>query len=130
MTTTTLAAEHAPHETYRALLAERRLGYQQCRGCAHVVFPPRSRCPQCGADALGWQDSRGAGTVYAVTEISSRQAPAYAVVLVDLDEGFRMMSRVDDVTACPVEIGDRVRVDFVAVRDVLEPFVVRVGDRA
>jgi uncharacterized protein len=47
--------------------------------------------------------------VHAVTVISPRGEPAYNVVLVDMDEGFRLMSRVEHVPAEAVRIGLRVR---------------------
>ncbi len=66
-------------------------------------------CPVCGSGALDWRESAGRGTVYATTAVHSRDRDPRNVVLVDLDEGFRMMSRVEDVPAEEVEIGTRVR---------------------
>lgn len=117
--------EASPDATYRSLLDRRVLGYQRCDACERAVFPPRWRCPHCQAAALAWHDSRGLGTVYSATQLSPRDQPAYAVVLVDLDEGFRMMSRLDGVGAEPVAIGDRVQVTFVEVAEQLQPFVTR-----
>lgn len=98
-----------PDAAYQALLARDVLGFQACAACASAVFPPRGRCSACGADALQWRASTGAGTVYSSTVLTPREKPAYSVVLVDLDEGFRMMSRVDDAS---VAIDDRVTVRF------------------
>lgn len=59
-------------------------------------------------DGLQWRVSAGLGVVYAVTVAHPRgESEAYNIVLVDLDEGFRMMSTV--VSGEPV-IGARVRV--------------------
>jgi uncharacterized OB-fold protein len=68
------------------------------------VFPPRL--------GLAWRDSAGLGTVYAATTARPRGAPPRGIVLVDLDEGFRMMSRVDGIPAEDVTPGLRVRLDF------------------
>lgn len=86
------------------------LKYQVCRDCQTPFFYPRTACPACLSDDLEWRSSLGNGAVYAFTVV--RRAPEaafvkhvpYVVALVDLDEGFRMMSGVVD---CPVE---RVRV--------------------
>ena len=51
--------------------------------------------------------------VYATTAVYRRVGDPYNVVLVDLEEGFRMMSRVEGVPAERVEVGASVtlRVD-------------------
>ncbi len=98
-----------PDAAYQALLAEDVLAFQACGACSTAVFPPRGRCSACGADALHWRASAGVGSVYSTTALTPREKPAYSVVLVDLDEGFRMMSRVDDAA---VAIDDRVQVRF------------------
>jgi uncharacterized OB-fold protein len=48
--------------------------------------------------------------VYATTWISPRGEPAYNVALIDMDEGFRLMSRVESIAAEAVRIGQRVKV--------------------
>jgi uncharacterized OB-fold protein len=112
-----------PHEVYRRLLEQDVLGFQACEECAAAVFPPRGRCSRCGADALQWRSSAGRGAVYSATVLSPRGETPYAVVLVDLDEGFRMMSRVDGGV---VAIGDRVLVQV--SRSDGEPLPIAVLD--
>jgi hypothetical protein len=56
-----------------------------------------------------WQVSAGRGTVYSTTVVRPRESAPYGVVLVDLDEGFRMMSRVVGVAPEDVTIGMRVQ---------------------
>lgn len=87
-----------------------RLMLQRCTGCARSIFYPRVVCPHCGGASLEWQPSPGTGTVYSTTVVARRPADGgpYNVVLVDLDEGVRMMSRVDDVPPEQVAIGQRV----------------------
>jgi uncharacterized protein len=99
----------APAVTYLRYLENGKLGYRRCAACSAAVFYPRTLCPICGSGALEWQESAGRGTVYAATAVQSRNRDPRNVVLVDLDEGFRMMSRVEDVPAEEVEIGTRVR---------------------
>jgi uncharacterized protein len=104
-----MASAEAPAVTYRRYLENGTLGYQRCADCSAAVFYPRLLCPVCGSGALEWRESAGRGTVYATTALHSRRRDPRNVVLVDLDEGFRMMSRVEDVPAEEVEIGARVR---------------------
>jgi len=97
-----------PAEVYRRYLESGRLGFQRCAGCGATVFYPRVLCPVCGSAELAWETSSGRGVVYATTAVYRRDADPYNVVLVDLEEGFRMMSRVEDVPADEVEVGTRV----------------------
>src|SRR5687768_5843022 len=76
-----------------------------------AVFPPRLAQPGTGAP-LRWAVSAGRGVVHATTVVRRRGEPPQNVVLVDLDEGFRMMSRVDGVAPEDVRIGQRVTVRF------------------
>ena len=104
-----MASAEAPALTYRRHLENGKLGYQRCADCSAAVFYPRLLCPVCGSGALEWHVSAGRGAVYATTAVHGRDRDPRNVVLVDLDEGFRMMSRVEDVPAEEVEIGARVR---------------------
>ena len=103
------ASAEAPALTYRRHLENGKLGYQRCTDCSAAIFYPRTLCPVCGSGALEWHESGGRGTVYSTTAVHSRNRDPRNVVLVDLDEGFRMMSRVEGVAAEEVEIGTRVR---------------------
>ena len=75
-----------------------------------AVFYPRAVAPGTGSDKLEWRVSRGLGTVYATTAVFTKDQPPHNVALIDLDEGFRMMSRVEDIDAVQVKIGMRVQV--------------------
>lgn len=99
----------APAEVYGRCLEEGRLGFQRCRGCYSAVFYPRVLCPVCASEDLEWRTSGGRGVVYATTAVHRREGEPYNVALVGLEEGFRMMSRVEGVPAEEVEVGLRVR---------------------
>ena len=104
-----MASVEAPATVYRRHLQSGKLGYQRCADCSAAVFYPRVLCPVCGGGVLEWRESAGRGTVYATTAVHSRDSDPRSVVLVDLDAGFRMMSRVEGVPAEGVEVGSRVR---------------------
>ncbi|MFG1878174.1 Zn-ribbon domain-containing OB-fold protein [Sphaerisporangium sp. NPDC049003] len=99
----------APHREYTDRLAAGEVPFQTCDRCHAAVFYPRVICPVCGAVELSWSQSAGLGTVYSASVLSPREGPPYTVVLVDLDEGFRVMSTVVEVPAEDVRIGARVR---------------------
>jgi uncharacterized protein len=84
---------------------------QRCTSCTKHVYFPRESCPHCGSAALEWTAPQGTGTVYAVTTV--RRKPAEGgdlnVSLIDLDEGVRLMSRVDNLAPGAVRIGQRVK---------------------
>ena len=84
---------------------------QRCKACAKHVYFPRESCPHCGDAALEWTTPKGTGTVYAVTTV--RRKPAEGgdlnVSLIDLDEGVRMMSRIENLKPDAVRIGQRVK---------------------
>lgn len=121
-----LKREEAPAETYRRYLESGELGFQRCESCEAAIFYPRVLCPVCGGDALEWRTSSGRGVVYATTAVHRREAEPYNVCLVDLEEGFRMMSRVEGVAAGEVEIG--LPVTFEARIEEEEPVAVFVPE--
>ncbi|MEU6577920.1 OB-fold domain-containing protein [Streptomyces sp. NPDC046805] len=107
-------ADTAPAQGYADGLAAGELCFQRCADCEQAVFYPRLLCPHCGGESLDWQVSAGVGTVYAATVVHKRGAAPYNVVLVDLDDGFRMMSRVEGLSPEEdVAVGTRVRVAVV-----------------
>ena len=91
-------------------IAEGRLRIQRCTACGRYVFYPRSVCPFCMAAELEWVDASGRGTVHSFSVVH-RAPPGFAddapfaVVLVDLAEGPRLMTRLIDVNAHEMKIG-------------------------
>ncbi|QNP48866.1 Zn-ribbon domain-containing OB-fold protein [Diaphorobacter aerolatus] len=96
---------------YQAELDAGRFCIQQCPQCSKHVFTPRELCPHCGASPLKWVRASGMGTVYSTSTIARKPEAGgnYNVALIDLDEGVRMMSRVEDVAPDEVKIGQRVQ---------------------
>ena len=90
------------------------LRYQRCSACAALQSYPRTFCLRCGAADLEWRAAQGTGTVYALTRVERassdefRALAPYVILLVDLDEGYRMLAH----GASGLAIGERVRVRF------------------
>ena len=98
----------SPLSTYLDFLEKGILAFQRDADTGAAVFYPRVIAPRTGA-ALTWHHSAGLGTVHATTVVHPQQGDPYNVALIDLDEGFRMMSRVEDLPPQAVRIGMRVR---------------------
>jgi uncharacterized protein len=104
-----MSTQIGPEAQWRAALAEGRLLLQRSGADGSHVFPPRTMAPGSGNDDLEWVTASGQGTVYSVTVIAPKPPlEPYNVVLVDLDEGPRVMSRVEGIAAAEVQIGMRV----------------------
>lgn len=105
------------------------LAYQFSPDAGRAVFYPRMVCPFGGKTPLEWRVSKGLGTVYSISLVNPVKGDPYPVALIDLDEGFRMMSTVVGASGEPQEIGRRVRVTFrVAASDDEAPLPVFVWE--
>ena len=114
----------SPLARYRHHLSRGELAYQFDRETDRPVFYPRVVAPGTGHADLEWRVSAGLGRVHAVTVLSPRNEAPYNVVLVDMDEGFRLMSRVEGVPAEEVWIGMRVRAQVHEPSDGSAPYPV------
>lgn len=106
-------------------LRQRQLLVQRCKSCDTVRHPPGPVCPSCGSFEWSTEALKGTGTVYSYVVHYHPPIPPYTtphpVVLVDMDEGQRVLAALD---GCPVEqiaIGMRVQLEFV---DVAENFTL------
>lgn len=110
-------AAETDNAPYWEALSHRVLSYQRCTACQRAVFYPRARCPHCFSDQLEWHASAGRGSVYAVTTVHraprafESRAP-FCVALIDLDEGFRMLSNLVSCSPGQARIGMAVQLDF------------------
>lgn len=105
-----MSAPASPAAIVAAAWREGRLAYPVTPD-GTAVWPPRAAAPGSGAP-LSWRDSAGRGAVYATTALHARDAPPRNLALIDLDEGFRVLSRVEGLPGDAVPIGLRVRVRF------------------
>lgn len=107
----------APAAAFEAIARAGHLGFQVDPD-GNPVFYPRVVAPGSGA-ALTWRTSAGRGTIYASTVVHIRGEEPQSLVLVDLDEGFRMMSSVRGIEPAEVTVGMpvQVRIDPVSGDD-------------
>lgn len=99
-------------------LEEGSLTAPKCQGCGRLRFPPRPLCPACWSEDHAWIVLQPHGRLYSFTRI--HVAPRamdsdvpYAIGIVDLDDGVRLLCRLVD----PVVFGDIGRkVEIVVLR--------------
>ncbi|ATO61968.1 Zn-ribbon domain-containing OB-fold protein [Mycobacterium avium] len=97
-------------------LRENKLLIQRCSGCGKLRHPPRPMCPHCRS--LDWQavESSGRGTVYSYVMPHEPKFPffeyPYIVVLVELEEGVRLVSNLTGIDPAEVTPGLPVEVYY------------------
>ncbi|MER6423347.1 bifunctional MaoC family dehydratase N-terminal/OB-fold nucleic acid binding domain-containing protein [Streptomyces sp. NPDC001137] len=93
-----------------------RLLIQRCTDCATLRFPWLPGCNKCGGPDWDTVEASGEGTVYSYVVMHHPPFPAfsppYAVALIELAEGARMISGVVGVPYDKVRIGMPVRLEF------------------
>jgi uncharacterized protein len=99
--------EKSPLGTFMEHVKKGELAYQVTDD-GKAVFYPRAVAPITGGK-LDWRVSKGLGTVYSTTVLYFKGEAPLNVALIDVDEGFRLMSRVEDIDAIQVKIGMRVK---------------------
>jgi hypothetical protein len=88
----------------------------RCNRCGRHFFYATVLCQHCHTSDWDWQPSAGRGTIYSYTVVhrplgSWFEAP-YVVVVVELEEGIRMMGNLLGADPEAAAIGQPVRVDF------------------
>ena len=103
--------------------ARRELVRQVCTRCGASVFTPQIACPRCLSERLVWTRSSGRGVVYSYTVCHRPPSPAYEVpyvlAIVDLEEGWSMLSNVVGCDPADARIGLLVRVAWLELGDSL-----------
>jgi len=78
------------------------LRFQRCGDCAAWRHVPREMCAECGSSKWDWVRSSGKGTIFTWTTAAVPLHPAfkgatpYAAVVVEMEEGVRVVSEVVD----------------------------------
>jgi uncharacterized OB-fold protein len=107
-----------PQLEYFEHLAQGRFMIQRSRSSGEHVFSPRVAEPRSGARDLEWVAASGRGIVYSTTVVRAKPPlDPYNVVLIDLEEGPRLMSRVEGIAPDAVKIGMKVRARVTMVED-------------
>ena len=101
--------------------------YQSCGACRHLWYFRRAFCPSCGDASPQTRKANGNGVVYAVTlvrrgaTLEAKVHVPYAILLVDMAEGFRMMAHGDS----DLRIDDNVIAEFRPFAGLRTPYFVK-----
>ncbi|MGC1340818.1 MAG: OB-fold domain-containing protein [Candidatus Binataceae bacterium] len=83
------------------------LRLQRCDDCRHVYFPPRPFCPKCASRKVSIFKASGRAKLYSYV-INQRPAPGftppYAIAVVELAEGPRMMTNIVGCAQTPAAL--------------------------
>jgi len=88
-----------------------RLEAGKCKKCGHINFPNRLICPECGAREFETIRLSGKGKLETYTVIHTAPdgfadlAP-YAVGIVELQEGVKILAQITDCNPADLKIGD------------------------
>jgi uncharacterized OB-fold protein len=95
------------------LLRDGTLTVQICAACGEAQSYPRSACAACTSDRVELRPASGRATVYSFTVVWRAPEPSmpvpYVLALVDLEEGPRLLTRLEDIAPAAVRIGMPVR---------------------
>ncbi|MDJ0384002.1 bifunctional MaoC family dehydratase N-terminal/OB-fold nucleic acid binding domain-containing protein [Streptomyces sp. G-G2] len=108
---------------------DHRLLIQRCASCGALRFPWLPGCNDCASLEWDTVEASGAGTVFSYVVVHHPPFPAfsppYAVAVVELAEGVRMVTNVTGVPHDEVRIGMPVQLEFLRVDEELELPVFR-----
>jgi uncharacterized protein len=115
-----------------------RLKIQYCPACARHQFYPRRFCTQCLSQDIQWVQASGKGHIYTYTvcHVAGHLAFAarvpYAIGMIQLDEGVRMLAGIVGADIDRIAVGARVEVCFERISDelALPMFRLTGGDSA
>lgn len=116
-------AESSLSRPYWEATREERLVLPWCTACQSFFWYPRVVCPTCLGDTVEWRDAAGTGEVYAVSVMHKTgmgRDPGdgpYAVAVVELDEGVRLLTNVVGIEPDEVAVGAAVQVSWHELSD-------------
>lgn len=111
--------------SYEQFLNEEKLMGSRCQKCSSLFVPPRPTCIECHSSEMEWVEMKGDGKLVAFTSIAvgppfmieegyDREHP-YCTGVVELEEGPRVVARIEEVDAskpATIKVGMPLTVKF------------------
>jgi hypothetical protein len=117
---------------FYAHAATGQLQFQRCTACSRWRHPPRFLCAACGSDEWSWQPSTVQGRVFSWTvthrAVDPAFEPPYAVVVVETDEGVRVVGNLQDADPTDLALDRRVEIVLEPVSDAVALLAFRLCD--
>lgn len=102
-----------------------KLLIQKCEQCGDVFHYPRFVCPFCLSDKLEWVECSGRAKIYSHSVM--RRGEPYAIAMVTLEEGPRLMTNIVDCDLDAIAIDQDVTVVFKDVDGIATPMFTPGG---
>jgi uncharacterized OB-fold protein len=117
---------------WREIPRRYRMEAGKCRKCGKIFFPGRLVCSECGSREFETVRLSGKGKLATFT--ITRVAPAgfgdqvpYAVGIIELDEGIRVMGQITDCNPELLKIGDRMITKFRRINEEGKTGIIMYG---
>lgn len=93
------------------------LMFVECLSCGSKFAAPKAICGRCGSKNVKWRMSKGVGklityTVIHVPPLQFKDQAPYVVGIVELREGFKLLSLIRDVEPKHIQVGMELKVGF------------------
>ncbi len=117
---------------WREMPRRYRLEAGKCKKCEVIQFPGRAICPECGSKKSEPVTLSGKGTLetFTITRIAPEgfgDITPYAVGIIELEEGVKIMAQITDCDPETLKIGDKVVAKFRKVREDGKAGVIMYG---
>jgi len=99
-----------------------RLEASKCKSCGNVSFPPRLVCPECKSrefETIKLSDE-GKILTYTIIRVASdtfSKITPFAVAIIEVNNGARLMAQIADSPIDEVTIGKMVKIVFRKIQD-------------
>lgn len=106
------------HGVFYNYCKQHELRFQRCSDCRTWRHMPRESCRHCGSFNWTWERASGTGKIFSWTVIHRALHPGfndelpYAAVVVELDEGVRVVSQIIDLDIADLRVDLPVDVVF------------------
>ena len=99
-----------------------RLEASKCKSCGNVSFPPRLVCPECKSREFETIKLNDEGKIltYTIIRVSSdtfSKITPFAVAVIEVNDGARLMAQIADSSLDKVAIGKKVKIVFRKIQD-------------
>lgn len=121
-----------PSRYWREIPQRYRYEANKCSHCGKINFPPRIVCPECQGREFETMKLAEKGKVltYTVIRVAPQQfadqAP-FAVGIVELEDGVRLMGQIVDCDIDLIKIDQKVKLEFRKIYDVGESGLICYG---
>jgi uncharacterized OB-fold protein len=104
-------------------LKEGKFLLRHCDACGRDHYYPRPFCPDCWSDRVSWKEASGRAKIYTYSVVHVNDLPPfnervpYVAAIVELEEGPRVMTNIEDLPFDELRAGLPVVVDYKPISD-------------